>query len=483
MRRPHALPEELRDGADAPIPRRIDGSSCSPSQNAVCSAPADRRRALVHYRPSQPPSTGSTIAATRSPTRGDARNTAAPARSSPSPQRPAGMRSRIAPERSGSARSACGVVGRDVAGRDRVDVDAARRPLVGERLGRARRCRTSPRRSPGTLMPPWKLSRMAVKMILPRPRSSIAAADRLRQHELARQVDLDHAVPQLERVLGRRRALDGARVVDEDVDGPRRAASPRQRGRRRRGRRSRRRRPRTRGRAPSTAASMALPVALERRAHADDVGAGRGEGLGHREADAAAGAGHDRGACRSGRTGRSCVPPARPDVDEHLHRPRRSRGRRTPSRVSASGTIRGDQQVGGDGAVRDQLDGASRSPCAGRRGRRGGAARARTRAAGRSRAASGGWRRRRSCRAPSRAPVAPSTAAAAPGDLEDDVRAGAAVHSSTQATWSVSRGSSVAKPSASICARRAGVELDHDDLGAEVRGRRSRSARRSGRRR
>ena len=57
-------------------------------------------------RASQPPSTGSTVpwmyfAA------GEARKTAAPAMSEASPQRPAGMRSRIAFERSGSARRAC----------------------------------------------------------------------------------------------------------------------------------------------------------------------------------------------------------------------------------------------------------------------------------------------------------------------------------------------------------------------------------------
>ena len=57
-------------------------------------------------------------------------------------------------------------------------------------------------------------------MILPWPRSSIAAADLPGQHELAGQVDREDVVPVLVGVLGGRGAGDGAGVVDQDVDRP-----------------------------------------------------------------------------------------------------------------------------------------------------------------------------------------------------------------------------------------------------------------------
>ena len=65
---------------------------------------------------------------------------------------------------------------------------------------------------PGTLMPPWKLSRLAVKMIRPRPRSSIPAAehplelwDRVVEVNLSSQFVLTQAVAagMLERGRGR----------------------------------------------------------------------------------------------------------------------------------------------------------------------------------------------------------------------------------------------------------------------------------------
>ena len=110
-----------------------------------------------------------------------------------------------------------GVVGRDVARGDRVDIDALRRPFVGEGLRESGDRRTSRRCSPGTLMPPWKLSRLAVKITLPYPRSSIGAATACVKHELAGQVHLEDAVPCIERVVDGGCSLDRASIVHEDV--------------------------------------------------------------------------------------------------------------------------------------------------------------------------------------------------------------------------------------------------------------------------
>ena len=75
-----------------------------------------------------------------------------------------------------------------------------------------------------TLIPPWKLSMDAVKMIFPAPRSTIGRAELAGEHELRRQVRLQHALPLLVVVHQRRRPRDRARVVDEDVDSARRGA-------------------------------------------------------------------------------------------------------------------------------------------------------------------------------------------------------------------------------------------------------------------
>ena len=78
---------------------------------------------------------------------GEARKTAAPAMSEGSPQRPAGMRSRIARRAVGVGAQGLGVVGLDVAGRDGVDVDALAPPTrwrgawSGRRRRAWRRCR------------------------------------------------------------------------------------------------------------------------------------------------------------------------------------------------------------------------------------------------------------------------------------------------------------------------------------------------------
>jgi hypothetical protein len=69
---------------------------------------------------------------------GDAKNTAASPMSSGSPQRPAGIRSRIALLRRLVADQGLGVVGRDIARRNRVHIDALGRPFIGQKLGDAR---------------------------------------------------------------------------------------------------------------------------------------------------------------------------------------------------------------------------------------------------------------------------------------------------------------------------------------------------------
>ena len=100
----------LCDGERCPVAR--DGRAALPRQQppsaaAAAGACAGVRAAvpLIPQRASQPPSTGR-MAPWMYFAAGEARNTAAPAMSAASPQRPAGMRSRIAFERSGSARSA-----------------------------------------------------------------------------------------------------------------------------------------------------------------------------------------------------------------------------------------------------------------------------------------------------------------------------------------------------------------------------------------
>ncbi len=74
---------------------------------------------------------------------------------------------------------------------------------------------------PTTLIPPWKLRSDAVKITFPAPRSTILRPDGTREHELARQVHFEDAVPLLIGVGDGGGARDRARIVDEDVDGSR----------------------------------------------------------------------------------------------------------------------------------------------------------------------------------------------------------------------------------------------------------------------
>ena len=150
--------------------------------------------------------------------------------------------------------------------------------------------------------------------------------------------------------------------------------------------------------------------------------------------------------------------------------PGRPRGRRTRRRGLDSGTISVISSVGRDAAASSSSTARLEVRRAGRRARRGCAARARTRAAGRSRGASDGWRPRRSCRAPWRAR---SRRARPRRRRRPRTRRRRRRRPSTprpRRPDRSSRGSSVVNPSASICAPALGVELDDDDLAAELAG-------------
>ena len=113
-----------------------------------------------------------------------------------------------------------GVVGLDVARRDGVDVDALRRPFVGEELRQAgdaaawRRCRTA------TRMPPWKDSSEAMLTILPAARAAKAppgeglASRKNSVFRLTSITSSQSALGEVDRVG----AADDAGIVDEDVD-------------------------------------------------------------------------------------------------------------------------------------------------------------------------------------------------------------------------------------------------------------------------
>ena len=145
-RRPHGDRGRRSVGAE----RDLDGV-----RPPASSAGRGRRRPRVvdgdhrqHARPSErirstrrssaePPAVDGKDDAVHVVGRGDARKTNAPAMSSGSAHRPAGMRTRICSLRDSVVAERLRVVGRDVPGRDGVDVDAARRPLVRERLRQA----------------------------------------------------------------------------------------------------------------------------------------------------------------------------------------------------------------------------------------------------------------------------------------------------------------------------------------------------------
>ena len=57
-----------------------------------------------------------------------------------------------------------------------------------------------------------------MKTILPLPRASISRPNSRARTNCAREVHLEHAIPELVGMLGRGHARDRPRVVDEDVD-------------------------------------------------------------------------------------------------------------------------------------------------------------------------------------------------------------------------------------------------------------------------
>ena len=108
------------------------------------------------------------------------------------------------------------VVRRDVPRRDRVDVDAVRRPFVGERLRQLGHPSLA-RRIAGNRDPALEREQRGDEddlslAPLDHPPPELACQD-----ELGREVHLEHAVPELVRMLDRRAALDRPGVEDEDV--------------------------------------------------------------------------------------------------------------------------------------------------------------------------------------------------------------------------------------------------------------------------
>ena len=144
-----------------------------------------------------------------------------------------------------------GVVGLDVAGRDRVDVDALRRPLVGEQLGQAGDAvlgRGVGRDADAALEGE---QRGDVDDRAARPAREGGAGEGLRQEEHRLQVDVDHLVPvglaevdgvgpaddagvvdeDVERTEGRERLRRGRRLVEREPERPAPAAPRRRSGR------------------------------------------------------------------------------------------------------------------------------------------------------------------------------------------------------------------------------------------------------------
>src|SRR5215213_2600911 len=108
------------------------------------------------------------------------------------------------------------VVGAHVAGRDGVDVDAPGRPLVGERLRELRHAALR-RRVGGDGQSALEGEEGGDVDDLAAPALDHVAPGQLREAEDGREVDLDDGRPVLLRVIYGRRAPDGARVVDENV--------------------------------------------------------------------------------------------------------------------------------------------------------------------------------------------------------------------------------------------------------------------------
>ena len=193
-------------------------------------------------------------------------------------------------------------------------------------------------------------------------------------------------------------------------------------------------------------ASMALPVGSIVALTPMMSAPAAARRLGHGEADAALGARDDRRGAgeveADAHATASC--PACTSTRIFIARPA-SRSSKA-ARVSASGTIAVMSSVGGDGAVGDELDRALEV---------GALVDARAEDAqlppehalqvdlARRR---GGWRRRRACRAPSRGRWRRGRPRRRPETSKTTSAPAPPVHSSTQATWSTSRGSSVSNP-------------------------------------
>src|SRR5581483_244616 len=111
-----------------------------------------------------------------------------------------------------------GVVSRDVSGRDGIDIDARMRPLVRERFGHAGE-RVLGRGVADDVYPALEAQQRRGEDDLSAAARDHPGPDRLGEDERRGEVDLDHVVPGLERMLRRRLPVDDPGVADEDVDG------------------------------------------------------------------------------------------------------------------------------------------------------------------------------------------------------------------------------------------------------------------------
>src|ERR1019366_10034192 len=110
------------------------------------------------------------------------------------------------------------VVGRDIARRYGVHRDALAQPLVGEGFGEPGYPGFR-RRVSGHIDAALEAEERGGEDDLAVAACDHGPAHSLGEDELAREVDADHPVAELEGMFGRRRTLDGAGIVDKDVDG------------------------------------------------------------------------------------------------------------------------------------------------------------------------------------------------------------------------------------------------------------------------
>ena len=141
-----------------------------------------------------------------------------PASSDGSPQRRIGVRMLTHATNSALSSSARVHLGREIAGRDRVDADAVRRELDGESARQLPHAALRRRRTGTMLGRASSLVSDAMLMMLPRPRCCMPRARRLRDQERRGQVGGDHRVPVVLREIADRVAALDAGVVDDDVE-------------------------------------------------------------------------------------------------------------------------------------------------------------------------------------------------------------------------------------------------------------------------